>query len=299
MSDADLTRSIVTTFEGPDIGPGWVPVRSLVAVLDGLQNAIVIVVEDLWGRQHRPGPIPAEIQHQATFRFGDVRAGSFSATLTLQPPKSNEPRMFDVQPDAVERLLTGIANQLAGRATDLPGEALRHIETLAEQVRRTGDRLILEGGRAGKRVVISAETVARPELRPQEPEDRKVSVIGRLLEIDYKDRRAEVWDAQGKMTRIRFTEDQREQVDAARQQLVAVEGRQEVAPSGKSGPITLEKLETVNFDDRFWHAPSLEELAAEQGVRPVEDPSSLVGDFWEDVDGEDFLATLRRWRRDS
>jgi hypothetical protein len=299
VNETELARSIKTTFEGPDIGPGWVPVPDLLAVLDGLQNAIVIVVEDLWGRRHKPGPVPSEIQRQATLQFGDVQVGSFGATLTLRAPKRHEPEMFDIQPEAIDRLLTGIEDQVAGRVPDLPGEARRHIETLAARIRRTEDRLILEGGRARKKVVISAETVAPSELLPQAPEARKIRVTGRLLEIDYKDRSAEVWDPLGQMTRIRFTEDQREQVDAARQLQVAVEGRLEVAPSGKSGAITLELLEPVRVDDRFWRAPSIAELAAEQGVRPIEDPSSLVANFWEDDDEEDFLATLRRWRQES
>lgn len=297
MNEPDPARSIEVTFEGPDIGPGWVPVPSLVAVLDGLQHAVVAVVEDLWGRQHRRGPVPAEIQRQATFRLGAVRAGSFGATLALQEP--DEPELFDAQAEAVSRLLTGIDDHLAGRASELPDAALRHIEAVAERARRTGNRLVLEGGRARKRVVVSGEAAARPEARPLKPEVRKVRVSGRLLEIDYRDGSAEVWDALGRMTRIRFNEDQRALVDAARLQQVAVEGLLETAPAGKAGAVTLQSIEPVRIDDGFWRTPSLADLAAEQGVRPIEDPSDLVADFWEEDDEEEFLAALRRWRRES
>ena len=42
---------------------------------------------------------------------------------------------------------------------------------------------------------------------------------------------------------------------------------------------------------------TVEELARQQGVRPIEKAEDLLGDFWpEDEDIEDFLAALREWR---
>ena len=50
---------------------------------------------------------------------------------------------------------------------------------------------------------------------------------------------------------------------------------------------------TTSFDD----APSLEELALDQGVEPIEDPRTVGGDFWPDDERpDDFIATMRRWR---
>lgn len=44
----------------------------------------------------------------------------------------------------------------------------------------------------------------------------------------------------------------------------------------------------------------LERLAAEQGVRPIEDFDSLKADFWpEDESVDDFVRTVRERRRDS
>ncbi len=43
----------------------------------------------------------------------------------------------------------------------------------------------------------------------------------------------------------------------------------------------------------------LEELARQQGVSPIEDPSTLIADFWpEDETVEDFLAALEAWHRE-
>ena len=44
---------------------------------------------------------------------------------------------------------------------------------------------------------------------------------------------------------------------------------------------------------------SIEELAAQQGVRPVENIDDLKGDFWpEEENIDDFLLTLYQWRRE-
>jgi hypothetical protein len=49
----------------------------------------------------------------------------------------------------------------------------------------------------------------------------------------------------------------------------------------------------------FWGSKTVEELAAEQGVKPVEDPNDLQGDFWsEDEGADDFLTWLQALRRE-
>jgi hypothetical protein len=49
----------------------------------------------------------------------------------------------------------------------------------------------------------------------------------------------------------------------------------------------------------FWNSKSLDQLAAEQGVKPVENPDDLKGDFWpEDESIDDFLVWLRALRRE-
>jgi hypothetical protein len=49
----------------------------------------------------------------------------------------------------------------------------------------------------------------------------------------------------------------------------------------------------------FWQHKSLEELAAEQGVRPVEDLGALRADFWPaDESADAVMAQVRRWRQE-
>ena len=49
----------------------------------------------------------------------------------------------------------------------------------------------------------------------------------------------------------------------------------------------------------FEAAHDLWALAAQQGVQPVADPSSLLGDFWpEEETTKEFIEALREWRRE-
>jgi hypothetical protein len=49
----------------------------------------------------------------------------------------------------------------------------------------------------------------------------------------------------------------------------------------------------------FGRHPTIEELAAEQGVRPIASIDSLRATFWpEDEDPDAFVDTVRRWRRE-
>jgi len=299
VESPDLSRSIRATFEGPDVGVGWVSVPDLLAVVQGLQDAITVVIEDLWGRSHTRGPVPAEIRQQATMLFGDIMPGSFVATLKLERPTAQQTEMFDVQPQAVERLMDGIQAHAEGRTADLPDEALRSIQALTLRIRRTEGRLVLEGGVSARRVVLSAEMVTPPEVLPPHPRSRQVRLSGRLLEIDYRDHSAEVWDPLGQMTRIRFNEDQGAVIDAARQQHVTVDGIVEIGPSGRAGPVSLQAVTTVGPLDSFWKSASLEQLAEQQGIEPIAQPTALVAPFWKEDDEEDFLTTLRRWRQES
>ncbi len=52
--------------------------------------------------------------------------------------------------------------------------------------------------------------------------------------------------------------------------------------------------------DFFAPSPTVEELAAEQGVESVKDVTSLLGDFWpDDESNEEVLRTLRAWRQET
>lgn len=67
--------------------------------------------------------------------------------------------------------------------------------------------------------------------------------------------------------------------------------------NGKPSPASVQSR--AGKRGNFWRKYTAEELAAEQGVEPVTDPAQLVADFWpEDESIDDFIATIRAWRRE-
>jgi len=49
----------------------------------------------------------------------------------------------------------------------------------------------------------------------------------------------------------------------------------------------------------FWQGATVAELAAAQGVQPVEQLAEVWGDFWpEEESVDDFINTVRQWRRE-
>jgi hypothetical protein len=47
----------------------------------------------------------------------------------------------------------------------------------------------------------------------------------------------------------------------------------------------------------FYEHKSLQELIAEQGVKPITNIDQLKGDFWPEEESiEEFIETLREWR---
>ena len=49
-------------------------------------------------------------------------------------------------------------------------------------------------------------------------------------------------------------------------------------------------------NSEFWRGKSVEQLAREQGVRPIRDLDDLAGEWPEDESVDDFLALIRRSR---
>jgi hypothetical protein len=60
---------------------------------------------------------------------------------------------------------------------------------------------------------------------------------------------------------------------------------------------TLVRVEVENKLADFWKAHSLEELAQEQGVRPLQSADELKGDWPEDESIDEFLQILREIRK--
>ena len=77
---------------------------------------------------------------------------------------------------------------------------------------------------------------------------------------------------------------------------IALESTPEAADAETTNGAEVPEGTPGSFDSRL----GLEAIASEQGVEPADDFDALLGDFWPDDEGaNEFVATLREWRRDA
>jgi hypothetical protein len=71
----------------------------------------------------------------------------------------------------------------------------------------------------------------------------------------------------------------------------------EVANGSGTPPTSPDAATWQSMDERFWRGFSIEDLAQEQGVTPIASIDELAGEWPEEDDIDDFLRSLREWRR--
>ena len=78
-----MKNKIYLTFEGPRIREQGVPVDALVTALQGVQDALQLMVEHLARYQRKRGKPPKWIKDQSTLQLAATQPGSLVAELTL------------------------------------------------------------------------------------------------------------------------------------------------------------------------------------------------------------------------
>ena len=122
-------------------------------------------------------------------------------------------------------------------------------------------------------------------------QDRR-HLTGRLLEIDFKDGTAEIYDAVGKLTRVRFSPEMAPALkDAATEEVVA-EGTYEPVRGSKEQHFVLSSLSPADVSSDFWRNPSLEDLRREQGVQPIGSAADLAAPSLIGENAEALIAEL-------
>ncbi|MYK68772.1 MAG: hypothetical protein F4020_04215 [Gammaproteobacteria bacterium] len=85
--EGELTNQLSITLDGPDVTDGSVPVAALVATLDGVQDAMRLMVLHLAGLEPKPGRPPAWVREQSGLRLVSAEPGSFAAVVELDRPR--------------------------------------------------------------------------------------------------------------------------------------------------------------------------------------------------------------------
>ena len=84
-------NQLYLTFEAPHASQDGLRLDNFIAALEGIQDAMRLMVEHLGCRQTAPGNHLAWVQGHCSLRLATTESGSFVAALTLTPPPHGQP----------------------------------------------------------------------------------------------------------------------------------------------------------------------------------------------------------------
>ncbi len=217
------------------------------------------------------------VRQTGSLRLVSTQQGSFVAELEVAPP----PDMFDYGLDALEDLMGGLENPYV----KLPPAVAREVAEIPADIKEGVDSVTFVGGKPKRRIVLGRGTrFEKPRTRPAEV--KQVSHVGRVLEVDWNDRTAELHTPTGVVS-LAFGADMGDLLHQAARQLVQVTGIGAVDKGGRVQSLLVEAIHETVDDSAFWSAP-LTRLINEQGVGPYTFPTEILGPEGETA--EEFLA---------
>lgn len=251
-------HTVSVRFDGPAIVSGRVPLDQLLSVLAHFQEAVRHMVESRAGRQPKRGPLPENIRVAGTLELVSTRPGSFIAEIALVEPET--PELLNLGDEALHAVVDGMETP-----EELPDRVAVEVYQIRKSLTKEIDKVEFHDESSERIATLHwnlDETTDVPSARPS----GKVTLHGRLLEVDWKDGTAELHTPTG-IVRLSFASDMGSDLQRLARQQISVTGLEEVTISGQRR-LELDGLSLGPRNDEFWHPRTPQELIAEQGVRP-------------------------------
>ncbi len=152
--------------------------------------------------------------------------------------------------------------------------------------------------------LVAIDAVARDRLRSAVEAAalaRTDRLVGTLVEADFERFTARLRDPAGSRISVRFNVDLADDIQEALRRQAELVGEVEYDPATSEARavelkrIVREEQLVIGLEPgEFWSAPAIEELAAERGIRPVDDVESLRDHEATEEDVDRLLAALRQ-----
>ncbi len=296
---------IEVRLEGPAV-PGRISVDTLTAVAKELQTSLRRM---LASHRRGGGRFPTGIEQTCALDLTAFAKGSAVLTFEYAGQRDRDTlhgdpgvRVAEEMLEAMQKVESGAAGWDAG----LQAGVVDGWETLARPLGEGVDAIsitLLDGER--RRSARLTRTF-RQNLRGTnvgQPQVAEGEIEGVLWECDWKQRTAQLDEADGNRVPLVLPEGLDERVTELRRQRVRVTGRIERL-SGRAIRATVTQVAPAQVsvgvpDPRFggfWENLSVDELARRQGVAPVTNLDSLAGDWPEDESVDDLLDMVREVR---
>ena len=302
-----MTEPEAVTFrielEGDTIRPGKVSFRDLKELSENLQAGVERVARVLIGEPGiAPGPLPKQIREATDLLLKAVEIGS--AVLVAEMPASKEIDEAESQlfpssglgPLALDKFVAGLHQLETQDSPQVPAAWDNAVMEVAQKLGEfSADRQVVvtlkPSVNSSIREIarISPSSVDRFQVR-HAPIKRPRTQRGLLIMVDLGRGRVDLEYEEGKRAQCTFPAAMRPQVEQLVGQVVEAVGVEDYdAALNKVGKLDIKALglsfQQTHLDEAFWRNPSLEELSAEQGVKPLALEDFSAGEFTdEDID---------------
>ncbi len=287
--DVDLVVRAV----GPATEGGRLPLSELARLAGGLQASLERIALSISGGTARPGRRPREIVDAVRLDFVGFRAGSavlgVARTGQLSLPEDLLTLSLDTLRSGIESLLRD-PNMLPLHFTP---QVVNGLRDLTGGIGPNNVTRIEFSGRRGLRFTIDEHLQSAVRQARFESVQEMATVVGRLHMGDFSPAglRCRI-DTYAGSVLCDFSTDLRDTVLDAMDEMVMAEGKAELDPNGSSVHVLhLGRLEVLKSS----RPRSLDSLAREQRIRPLQSDEELHGEPVADFDL--FLDAIRSARR--
>ena len=277
-----MTNELYVTFEGPQISEqGVVPVDALVSALQGVQDALQLMVEHLSEYQRKPGKPPKWIKEQSSLQLAATRPGSFVAALTLGSTAIWSEEMVSYGEQAFHAL-----QRWDGEDTSLPKTVVTRLRRLPNNL-PPNVRLWLGDSEAPKRVEIRRRGwVMRPT-----PEAEQALIYGWLKMVNWDKRTAQLHRYRDRYVLLRFDSAMDEEMRRLATRFVEVRGGGFINENDQWQWVWVDEI----FETRSTSKPFDMEAFLNDPNPKVFDPETVVTAS-EPFDVDEFIRAIREGR---
>lgn len=298
--------------DGPGIRSGGISVPDLLTICEQAQNAVNRQAEAMEGRQSlRRGPKIARVHVECTLELVALKRGSTTLGFVIAKPQQPLPNVTSLGEEVVARVVEAIES--LGGANVVPGDVdsgvLDSLKNMGDVFdRRSVDSIewVLPRRRShgSPRRATYTKIVRKRVLERIKPPLRKSVVIEGTLEMaDFKeaDQKCRIHPLLGNPIICTFDKEKEDEIYAALRNPVRITGNASISSqTGRTESIHIQKLEpleplSLGVRD-FFLGKSIEELAHDQGVKPIESTAVLAGGLPQEEDADEMLEEIYRER---
>ena len=263
MERNDRTFTITLSGRLADAGP--LDIGVIFPVVSDFRAALREMIRHLWGADSddgRPGRPSDALRAASALKLVSVDHGSYAMTIEIAEPWAAPSSPFtrhdwsaETVPDAplaaLNALLTGAAADIDG----LPEKVSGHLQKMQSRLPEG-----IEAIRVSDNAAMAAFTIERRRRRRRQGRRSQITQYGRLQEIDWARRSAELHSLSG-VTRLSFPESLAEDMFTAARKYVAITGVGVTATNGQAVHIVVGSVAPLEQELNASGMPTDEELS--------------------------------------